>query len=69
MFIWLSYFDQYSHSHGVWSPDGLHLVFAGRIPEPDDTVRTQDQVIVLDADGFAEPRAIAEGTVAFWSWR
>ncbi len=69
MFIWLSYFDQYSHSHGVWSPDGLYLVFAGRIPEPDDTVRTQDQVIVLDADGFAEPRAIAEGTVAFWSWR
>ena len=69
MFIWLSFFDQYAHSHAVWSPDGSNLVFAGRIPEPDGTVRTLDQVIVLDADGFAEPRAIAEGTVAFWSWR
>ncbi len=69
MFIWLSYFDQYSHSHGVWSPDGSQLVFAGRIPEPDGAVSPRDQVIVLDADGFAEPRAIAEGTVAFWSWR
>lgn len=69
MFIWLSYFDQYAHSHGVWSPDGSHLVFAGRIPEPDGAVRSQDQVIVLDAEGLSEPKVIAEGTVAFWSWR
>ena len=68
-FIWLSYFDQYAHSHALWSPDGSHLVFAGRIPEPDGTVRSDEQVIVLDANGIAEPRAIAEGTGAFWSWR
>lgn len=69
MFIWLSYFDQYAHSHGVWSPDGSRLVFAGRIPEPDGTVTSVDQVIVLDADGVAEPKAISDGTAAFWSWR
>ena len=68
-FLWLSYFDQYAHSHALWSPDSSHLVFAGRLPEPDGSVRSQDEVIVLDVSGVAEPRAIAEGTVAFWSWR
>ena len=68
-FILLSYFDQYAHSHAVWSPDGSSLVFAGRVPEPDGTVRSGDQVIVLDADGVAEPSVIADGTAAFWSWR
>ena len=68
-FILLSYFDQYAHSHAVWSPDGSRLVFAGRVPEPDGTVRSGGQVIVLDADGVAEPNVIADGTAAFWSWR
>ena len=68
-FILLSYFDQYTHSHAVWSPDGSSLVFAGRVPEPDGTVRSGDQVIVLDVDGVAEPSVIADGTAAFWSWR
>lgn len=68
-FILLSYFDQYAHSHAVWSPDGSRLVFAGRVPEPDGSVRSADQVIVLDADGIVEPRVIADGTAAFWSWR
>ena len=69
MFIWLSFFDQYAHSHAVWSPDSSQLVFSGRIPEPGGAVPSRDQVIVLDAEGIAAPRAIAEGTAAFWSWR
>ena len=69
MFIWLSYFDQYAHSHALWSPDGSRLVFAGRVPEPGGGVPPRDRVIVLDVEGVAEPRAVAEGGVAFWSWR
>lgn len=69
MFIWLSFFDQYAHSHAVWSPDSSQLVFSGRIPEPGGAVPSRDQVIVLDVEGIAAPRAVAEGTAAFWSWR
>lgn len=68
-FIMLGFFDQYAHSHAVWSPDGSRLVFAGRVPEPDGTVRSGDRVIVLDTEGIAEPRVIGDGTAAFWSWR
>ena len=68
-FIWLSYFDQYAHSHAVWSPDGTRLVFAGRVPEPGGSIPARDSVIVLDVEGVAEPRVVAEGTAAFWSWR
>ncbi|MDE2901079.1 MAG: hypothetical protein OXN15_08700 [Chloroflexota bacterium] len=69
MFIWLSYFDQYAHSHAVWSPDSSRLVFAGRVPEPDGSVPARDHVIVLDVEGLAEPMLVAVGTTAFWSWR
>ncbi len=69
LFIWLSYFDQYAHSHAVWSLDGSRLVFAGRVPEPDGSVPARDHVIVLDVEGLAEPMLIAEGTAAFWSRR
>ena len=68
-FIWLSYFDQYAHSHAVWSPDGTRLVFAGRVPEPDGSAPGRDSVIVLDVESVVEPTLIAEGTAAFWSWR
>lgn len=68
-FILLRYFDQYAKSHSVWSPDGSMLVFAGRTPEPDGSAPASDRVVVLDANGVGEPRAIAEGTAAFWSWR
>ena len=68
-FIMLSFFDQYAHSHAVWSPEGSRLVFAGRLPEPDGTVRAGNRVIVVDVTGVAAAEAIADGTAAFWSWR
>lgn len=69
MFIWLSFFDQYAHSHAVWSPDGSRLVFSGRVLEPDGSVPARDHVIVLDVEGVAEPQVVGEGTAASWSWR
>ena len=68
-FIALTHFDQYAQSHSHWSPDSTRLVFSGRLPEPDGSLPATDSVIVLDADGVAEPRHIAEGTAASWSWR
>jgi TolB protein len=64
-------FDQYALSHRIWSPDSRALVFAGvmlkegqapsdRMPPP--------SVWVLPIDG-GPPRAIADGSLAFWSPR
>ncbi len=62
-----AFFDQYSQSNRIWSPDSEHLVYVGR------SVRTngsnEDQVWVLPVDGSAPPTAIASGRLAFWSPR
>ena len=71
-FTMLSFFDQYAHSHSVWSPDGTQLVVSG-IREGgagggNGTAPTEDKVFVLDAVGDEAPSSIASGTLAFWSW-
>ena len=71
-FTMLSFFDQYAHSHSVWSPDGTQLVVSG-IREGaagggNGTAPTADKVLVLDAVGDEAPRSIASGTLAVWSW-
>ena len=67
----LAFFDQYAYSNSVWSPDSRHLVFTGQLV-PTGTGSnggmSGDQVYILDVDGSSVPRAIAEGTTAFWSW-
>ena len=71
-FTMLSFFDQYAHSHSVWSPDGTQLVVSGvregAAGGGNGTAPTQDKVLVLDAVGDEVPRSIASGTLAFWSW-
>ena len=72
VFTMLSFFDQYAYSHSPWSPDGTQLVVAGKI-EPASGRRngqtpSGDRVFVLAATGAPEPRDIAAGTLAFWSW-
>ena len=70
--IMLSFFDQYAYSHSPWSPDGSRLVVAGVQGQPmgrrNGQSPTGDQIFILDADGVAEPRELAPGTLAFWSW-
>jgi Tol biopolymer transport system component len=68
----LSFFDQYAYSHSPWSPDGSRLVVAGVRGQPSErrngSAPTGALVFVLQADGSAEPRELAAGSLAFWSW-
>jgi TolB protein len=58
----LPFFDQYLRSTTIWSPDSRSLVLAGYDSAGNGRIQ------VVPADGSAEPRPIAEGTLAFWSW-
>ena len=68
LFTMLSFFDQYAYSNSLWSPDGTQLVFSGQVPRPDGSVALGDEVFVIDVDGNQPPVAIADGSLAFWSW-
>ena len=71
-FTVLSYFDQYAYSHSPWSPDGASLVVAGSgggdASRRNGSSPGSDRVYVVDAVGGAQPRDIAAGRLAFWSW-
>ncbi|MCH7605673.1 MAG: PD40 domain-containing protein [Chloroflexi bacterium] len=70
--IMLSFFDQYNYSHSPWSPSGTHLVVAGVQGETtrgqNGHTPTGDRIFVLEAEGTGEPKELAAGTLAFWSW-
>ena len=72
VFTMLTFFDQYAYSHSPWSPDGTRLVVAGSegpvAERRNGHTPTGARIYVLDAVGNAEPREIAQGNVAFWSW-
>lgn len=58
----LPYFDQYHQSATIWSPDSNHLVlsFINGSGTPG--------IAIVPASGSLEPRILAEGYLAFWSW-
>lgn len=58
----LPYFDQYHQSATIWSPDNNNLVlsFLGS---------SGPGIAIVAASGQLEPRLLAEGYLAFWSWR
>ena len=58
----LPYFDQYHQSTTIWSPDNNNLVlsFMGQSGAPG--------IAVVAASGKLEPRMLAQGYLAFWSW-
>lgn len=57
----LPYFDQYHQSATIWSPDNNNLVlsFLGQ---------SGPGIAVVAASGNLEPRFLAQGYMAFWSW-
>ena len=57
----LPYFDQYHQSATIWSPDNNNLVlsFLGQ---------SGPGIAVVAASGNLEPRLLAQGYMAFWSW-
>ena len=71
MFGMLSFFDQYAYSHSIWAPDGSALVVTGT--DGADSGRRNGsgphggQVYVVDVS-TGDPRRIASGKLAVWSW-
>jgi TolB protein len=59
----MPYFDQYAQSATPWAPDSRHFVISQV-----DRDATQN-IVVVDTLGEKEPRFIAEGTLAWWSWK
>ena len=57
----LPYFDQYALSHRIWSPDSSAIVLPVR---EDDT-----SVILVVPVGGGQPYQLAEGEIAFWSFK
>jgi len=59
----LPYFDQYHQSNTIWSPDNNNLVLSFLDTEGNPGIA------VVAASGQLEPRFLAEGYLAFWSWK
>jgi TolB protein len=59
----LPYFDQYHQSNTIWSPDNNNLVLSFLDNEG------KPGIAVVAASGQLEPRLLAEGYLAFWSWK
>jgi len=57
------FFDQYQRSATLWSPDSQHLVVSAK-----DNSGTAG-IYVVDASGGMDPVRIADGNLAFWSWK
>lgn len=60
------YFDQYHQSATIWSPDSQNLVVSMYYRRNGEA---QPGIFVVDASGNLEPRPIADGLIAFWSWK
>jgi Tol biopolymer transport system component len=58
----IPYFDQYHHTLTVWSPDSKNLVVSAYTGED------APGIFVVAASGRLDPRFIAPGWMAFWSW-
>jgi len=59
----LPYFDQYHQSTTIWSPDSNNLVLSFL------TTENKPGIAIVAASGQLEPRLLAEGYLAFWSWK
>ncbi len=59
VFQFLPFFDQYSRSHRIWSPDSRSIV----LPIIEDSA---SRIYVLPIDG-SESRPVADGVVGFWN--
>jgi Tol biopolymer transport system component len=59
----LPYFDQYHQSATIWSPDSNNLVLSFVDQEGNPGIA------IVAASGQLEPRLLAGGFLAFWSWK
>jgi hypothetical protein len=62
----LQYFDQFSPSHRLWSPDSRYLVYS-EIVEADGGFLPQISVIDVNQPA-SSPVKISDGVFAVWSY-
>lgn len=70
-----TFFDQYAHSHAIWSPDSRAIVVFGAMLEAPNESRDADsdapdsgaQAWVLDAAGDRPPEKVGAGYIGAWS--
>jgi TolB protein len=59
----LSFFDQFSQSHRIWSPDSRYLVFS------ETNADNRSSISLLDTtQADSVPLSIADGLIAIWSY-
>ena len=67
------FFDQFSKSHAVWSPQSDAIVFAGVLESEGVSAsyrsQTPTKILVADAMGRATARIVGSGILAVWSPR
>ncbi len=57
----IPYFDQYSRSGTIWSPDGQYIVVGAYAPDGNPGI------YVVPSSGITGPRYLIDGTMPFWS--
>jgi TolB protein len=61
MVYYLNFFDQFAHSHSLWSPDSRYFTYA--------TVENRQVVLILaDVATPANSKRIKDGLIGIWSW-
>lgn len=63
MIYYLNFFDQFSRSHRLWSPDGQFVVYGDSDPA------NNDRVMLIDTRTPGQPQVVAPGSLGVWSWR
>lgn len=59
----LPFFDQYQHSLTIWSPDSQNMVFSAIDGQG------EEGIFIIQSAANLEPRYIAAGEMAAWSWK
>jgi len=72
-FTMFRFFDQYAHSHSLWSPDSRRIVFAGRLSarasSASQSAQSGSMALTVDTGALGIVEEVAEGTLGFWSPR
>jgi TolB protein len=64
MIYYLQFFDQFSRSHSLWSPDGRYLTYGGV-----DALGESNVYIIDTLQDNASPTKVAAGSIGIWSWK
>jgi TolB protein len=63
MVYYLNFYDQFSRSHRLWSPDGRYLTY-GAVDSDG-----KSRVMIADVTAPGSPQSVSLGTLGVWSWQ